>query len=226
MLLLSFVYIIQIVFILRMNPVDSQVFSSSAAKARRSQSMRHLTRIPEASSNTQSASSSASSTSSLMSLTQANMDIKIKPITASSSSTVVDVLPTGSKDHQKLLKPCISECLHEIDLNPAPVADDVNQRRSSLLASLHEGTLGTHSGGNLDPARHGYFARMRNALREHGVAAGVGTAVGIGGVQLVEHLYSGSTMRAPVSTSTEMSSNNNNSAPRSNDDVDGITDLL
>lgn len=224
MLLISFAYIIQLVLILSTNQVGSQIFSSSAAaKARRAQSMRPLTQMTEFSSSLQSA---ASSSSLATALAQQNMDVKTKPKAASSSPAIAEVLPSTSKDQSKTIGPCASECLQEVDLRPL-----IEDRRSSLHASFQAALQGTHSGGNLNPARHGVFARVRNALLQHSVSTAIGIGIGVGVSQLEQSFQNEST-HFDVNATTSVSNTTNdsiilsNSTHKTSEEKDGITKLL
>lgn len=78
-----------------------------------------------------------------------------------------------------------STSFKEIDLQPADRA-----RHSSLLQSidLGEASMGVNT-ENFDPARDGVFARVRKAMLRYGAAAAIGSAVGVGGLEVKRQLF-------------------------------------
>lgn len=175
------VVIITILLTLIQVQVES-TFSSTAAKVRRTQSMRVVKTRP--------VSQSTSSTSSTASH---NVESESKPL-ASTSSFQPEI------DQQRL---------QEIDLKPM-VEEESKHVRFIGSASLLDPMVGTHS-EHLDPARDGVFARMRNRMLRYGSAAAIGSAIGAGGLAAKEFLFQNNTqVLSPTNSSQNLNNQTEN----------------
>lgn len=77
-------------------------------------------------------------------------------------------------------KPAVSssnQSLKEIELRPLIDEETLHVRAASAL-SLRSASLGTHSGGHINPARDGVKARIRNILQRYVAPVAIGSAIG------------------------------------------------
>lgn len=161
------------------DPVESFF---SMAKARRSQSMRTYTRA-NVESNLLNRSSRSGSSSSPSGSKATLVRPKTNPIASTSNQKATDT--------ELQSKSSIDQNLKEIEIQPLVDSDTLHIRAASQL-SLREASIGTHSGGSLNPARDGVRARVQNILQRNGasvaVAAAVGTGIGVGGFYIGKNL--------------------------------------
>lgn len=148
---------------------EASLSTTSIMKARRTQSMRPLTSHKvENNLNIQTRGESLSSSASDTSL------IEIKP---------TDPQPLPSTSSQQQIS---TTRLQEADFHP--LIKKPKHVSIVIPPNLNEASASTHSNGQINPARDGVYARVRNAFLQFGAAAVVGTAIGAGGAAIGQSL--------------------------------------
>lgn len=133
--------------------------TSSIAKTRRTQSMRSPTSHKNGNNLQAQSGSSLSSTASL-----------------------TELKATDSQPSTSNARRIDSMNFREIDLQP-------HTNRLHTQVDLHDASAVTHNSGNINPARDGVYARVRNAMLRYGAAAAIGSAIGATGIELKKMLY-------------------------------------
>lgn len=70
----------------------------------------------------------------------------------------------------------------EIDLQP--LVDKPRRVTFDTSINVPEASSATYSDGNINPARDGVFARIRNAMLRNGLSVAIGGAIGAGGIEI------------------------------------------
>lgn len=99
--------------------------------------------------------------------------------------TAADSQPIASTSTGKKID---STDFNEVDLQPLVE----KQKRTSFINSvnLNEASVSTHSiNGNINPAIHGVYARVRSAMLRYGSAVAIGSAVGVGGLEVNKKFF-------------------------------------
>lgn len=133
---------------------------------------------------------------------------KTRPVSPSTSSTS----STASRIAETEPMASTSALLQEIDIKP--IVEESKRVRFGSATSLVDPMAVTHS-ENLDPARDGVFARMRNAMVRYGSAAAIGSALGAGVLAAKQLLSQNNTMQSVVVNTTTQNLSNQT-------DYDGI----
>lgn len=165
------IFVIILLYFFTVNDSRVEGILGSVGKTSRTQSMRQLTSRRTGQSGS---SSSSSSTTSLKTsdVTAAAAAADLQPMIASTS--------TGRRID--------SMSLREVNIQPMMERTRHNSLHYSL--DLHDASRATHSiDGNINPARDGVFARVRDAMLHYASVAGVGVIVGASGVELKHKLY-------------------------------------
>lgn len=88
------------------------------------------------------------------------------------------ISPSASTSQQPKPSPVKSNhSLKEIELRPLMDEETLHFRAASAL-SLQEASLGTHSGGRINPARDGVKARIRKILQRYAAPVAIGSTIG------------------------------------------------
>lgn len=165
---------------------------SSMAKTRRTQSMRPLASHKTNGNNLETHSQSGSQSS----------------FSSASTATELHAPAVGSQPiaSTSIGKQFASTSFKEVDLRP--LTDNLQHTRQLSSISLHDASIATHSdGGNIDPTRHGVFARVRSTMQRYGSAVVIGAAVGVGGIEAYNHFFPGNN-KTQVNNTQVISVNN------------------
>lgn len=90
----------------------------------------------------------------------------------------------------------------EVDLEP--LVDKTRRVTIDTSINVPEASFATYSDGNINPARDGVFARIRNAMLRHGLSVAIGGAIGAGGIEISRIFQNNNqTLENPVFNKTQ-----------------------
>lgn len=130
---------------------------------------------------------------SMRPLTSSRSNPNIIPQTGSrSSSSSSASLPEQQRSLVSTSRGRIGSITSLENVEIRPFADRQQHLAGLNAANLAEASRGTFSeGGNIDPNVHGFYARVRNAMRRYGSAAVVGSVIGVGAIEVKNSLFHG-----------------------------------